>query len=590
MKRYLKTGLPVAVLLLIVGVNLADAQMFGRRNPFVPDLTYLRFLIIAGSGAVGFGLGWLASPEAARVRLVVGAVTLGAAALIAVAENGAIGWGLTPFVALAAFMAGFGVWFARTAKRLLAKPTTFGDAQWATIETIEEAGLLQNQTGIKLGFVNDAGIERPVVYSGDRHIWTSGPTRFGKGTDVIIPNLLTYEGSTLVIDPKGENAMITAKRRKDMGQDVYILDPWHITASAGLEVSRYNPMNLLDPADIDFAEKSMMMGDSLTIPSGGDNKFWDESTKAVLQGMCGHVASHPVYEGRRDLGTVRDLLMLDAEELKKLATEMLESPHHFIAAAGARLLQMDEKLLSNILASAQAQTTMLDSPRLRESLSASDFSFADMKTKQMTVYLVLPSDRLQTFSRWLRLLIQQAIKENAQNIEVKPKQPILFILDEMPVLGNMSIVKEAFGLMAGYGMRLWAISQDASQLKDIYGDSWESFISNAGVLQYFGSRDRMTSEYFSALCGETTVWNFSTALSRAVSTSSSTNGSSRSESESETETASAVQRKLIYPDQLMRMKRDRQLLLIENLDPIIARRTPWYRNPDLRDLGNNLHK
>ena len=100
----------------------------------------------------------------------------------------------------------------------------------------------------------------------------------------------------------------------------------------------------------------------------------------------------------------------------------------------------------------------------------------------------------------------------------------------------------------------------------------------------------MTSDYFSALCGETTVWNFSTALSRAVSTSSSSSGSSRSESESETETVSAVQRKLIYPDQLMRMKRDRQLLLIENLDPIIARRTPWYRNPDLKDLGNNLHK
>src|SRR5690606_27936265 len=139
-----------------------------------------------------------------------------------------------------------------------------------------------------------------------------------------------------------------------------------------------------------------------------------------------------------------------------------------------------------------------------------------LKSKPMTVYLVLPSDRLNAFGRWLRLLIQQAITVNARNIEAQPEHPVLFVLDELPALGRLSMIEQAFGLMAGYGIQLWGVVQDLSQLKRIYGDGWETFISNAGLVQYFGSRDRMTADYFSALCGQTTVWNVSSAISRAV--------------------------------------------------------------------------
>ena len=205
----------------------------------------------------------------------------------------------------------------------------------------------------------------------------------------------------------------------------------------------------------------------------------------------------------------------------------------------------------------------------------------------MTIYLVLPADRLGAFGRWLRLLVQQAITVNARNIEITPKEPILFILDEFTALGRLSMVEQAFGLMAGFGMQLWGIIQDLSQLERVYGDGWQSFIANAGMVNYFGSSDQKTAEYFSALCGETTVWNLSSAVSTAFGTTSGKSGGS-SETTTNSDTRAASQRKLIYPDELMRLSKGKQLVLIENLPPLMAKKVAWFDDDDLKEMGVNL--
>ena len=93
-------------------------------------------------------------------------------------------------------------------------------------------------------------------------------------------------------------------------------------------------------------------------------------------------------------------------------------------------------------------------------------------------------------------MIQIAIIANARNIAVKPEKPILFILDELPALGKMPVIEQAYGLMAGFGMQLWGFVQDLSQLESLYGKGWQSFIANSGMINYFGSRDRMTARIF----------------------------------------------------------------------------------------------
>lgn len=393
-----------------------------------------------------------------------------------------------------------------------------------------------------------------------------------------------------MIGPKGENTLITAKARQDMGQKVLPIDPWGIAQVEGIETARFNPMDWLQDCGLDLAENCMILADAIVIPSKGSEPFFYDEAKAFIVGVIGYVATDPDEEGHRNLGQVRDRLLLDGDGLQELLNNMAQSPHHFIASAGARGLQKDEKLLSNILATAQAETHFLGSPSIRESLSVSDFKFEDLKSEKLSVYLVIPADRIHTFKRWLRLMVQIAITANARNIAVKPEKPILFILDELPALGKMPVIEQAYGLMAGFGMQLWGFVQDLSQLENLYGKGWQSFIANSGMINYFGSRDRMTAEYFSALCGETTVWNFSSALSKTFGTSSGSGGMSSSDSTTtETDTRAASQRKPAYPDELMRMHEGKQLVFIDNMYPLIATKTPWFEDADLKTKGVNLH-
>ena len=579
-------AIALAVLLVL---KLATARHYGG---IFADLTIWRVLMMVMSVGAGFAFGWVMSPKGAMFRrimmIIVGAIMLA----IAILNDGAAGWSMASTISFFGFFFAFAYALGSLSKNRLSgfmdAPTTFGSARWAEIEHCRSNNLL-GETGIRLGAFVAASETASLHYDGDRHLLTVAPTRSGKGTTAIVPNLLTYAGSVLVIDPKGENAMITREARAKMGQDVFVVDPWMITSQAGARPARFNPLDWLAPGDIDITENAMLLADALIVPDNGGDRFWTEEAKALLQGLILYVATEDAEAQSRHLGRVRDLLLLDGEDMPELFRRMTHSAHHIVASTGARCLQKEEKLLSNVIASAQAQTHFLDSARIRESLSASDFKFEDLKTKPMSIFLVLPSDRLNAFNRWLRLLIQQAITVNARNIEIKPDKPVLFLLDEMPALGRLTMVEEAFGLMAGFGIQLWGIIQDLSQLKAIYGDRYEGMIANSGMIQYFGSRDRITAEYFSALCGETTVWNFTTALARAFGSSSGKDGVTSSSSTTTTDTTAAVQRKLAYPDELMRMHGSKQLIFIENHHPIIGTKRRWFDDPALEALGRNLH-
>lgn len=543
--------------------------------------------IIAAASALGFALGWFTSPKADvfRLYIILGLVLLLAA--LALGDGSYFGWMATGFFSVVAFSAGLFYWVGQAVKAFAQKPTTFGSAEWADMAYLEENGLIGTD-GIRIGEFAEGGKTVPLHYSGTRHLLTVAPTTSGKGTTAIIPNLLTYTGSMLVVDPKGENAMITAKHRYDMGQDIFIVDPWQITGYRG---AHFNPLDWLIASDIDITENAMLLADALIIPEDSSDKFWIEEAKALLQGLILYVATDKAEHQNRTLARVRDLLLLDGDLLKLLFQRMLDSDHHIVASTGARCLQKDDKLLSNVIASAQSQTHFLDSERLRDSMVKSDFKFEDLKVRPMTVYLVLPADRLKTFSRWLRLTIQQALTVCARNIEVKPERPVIFLLDELTSLGNLSMVEQAYSLMAGFGMQLWGIVQDLGRLKKVYGEgAYESFISNSGMISYFGSRDKFTTEYFSSLCGVTTVWSFTTAVSNVISSSFSQSGSSSSNSQSTTNTTAPVQRKLAFPDELMRVPTSRQLLLIDNHHPIVGQKTPWFLDPELKSLGRNLHE
>ncbi len=586
---------------LTYGLSLTSGLLFILIDPFglwfqgkpmIPGFGTELMIIRAGVMMLaiisGLGVGWLCSAQGRSTRRVVALMVLAVAVAFALMNNSDYGWISAWIISAIGFIWGMRCLVKHGLHGLRETPNTFGSSRWATMQDVTDHKLFED-SGIRLGAVpHDAG-NQIIRYQSDARLLTVAPTRSGKGVTQIIPNLLTYTGSTLVIDPKGENAMITAAARQTMGQAVHVVDPWGIAQIGGITPARFNPLDWLVAGDVDITENAMLLADALILPQGTGDAFWQEEAKALLQGLILYVATDADEAGQRHLGRVRDLLLLDGEDLRTLFGLMTHSAHHIVASTGARCLQKEDKLLSNVIASAQAETHFLDSARIRDSLSASDFRFEDLKGDPMSLYLVLPADRLHPFARWLRLLIQQAITVNARNIKDRPDQPVLFILDEMAALGRLAMIEQAYGLMAGFGLQLWGIVQDFNQLERLYGKGWQSFVANAGMINYFGSSDRTTAEYFSAMCGDTTVWNLSSALSHAMGSSSGKSGSGSSDTITNSDTRAATQRKLAYPDELMRLGKDQQLVFIDTMHPLMAQKQPWFEDDDLKTKGVNLH-
>ncbi len=573
------------------------AASFGASDDDDPPVVpiFLKLGIEVGAAIAGFAVGAFLSPmfKPARRFLLAAAFLVGVAfTWISQSESATV---LTGWIAMFAFAFAFGLGIKLgMGDEEPDRPSSFGTAKWATEAYLEKFGLFEGR-GFLLG--EFTGVDRrPLHYKGARHLLTVAPTRSGKGVSSIIPNLLTYTGSAFVIDPKGENALISAVRRSagdpasgmpGMNQDVFLLDPWNIAAAKlGTEPACFNPLDWITADDPDAVENAFLLADALVASNagGGDTRFWDEESKALLVGLILYVATSKNEAANRHLGRVRDILLLNEEKLKDVLRAMYKEPNPIVVSTATRTAGKEDKLLSNVFAAAQSHTHFLDSPRIRASLARSDFRFEDLKTRRMSVYLILPADRLDTFGRWLRLLIQQALTVNARSVDEKPEQPVLFLLDEMAALGRLAMVEQAFGLMAGFGMQLWGIVQDLSQLERIYGKGWQTFISNSGVLQYFGSRDQMTAEYFSKLCGVTTIRKASLSDTLARTFGKDSNSST----ESHTIGSDESQRQLAYADELMVLKGHQQVVFVDNLDPIRAEKIEWYSDSRLKSLGVDL--
>ncbi|MGO7079290.1 type IV secretory system conjugative DNA transfer family protein, partial [Rhizobium johnstonii] len=329
---------------------------------------------------------------------------------------------------------------------------THGSARFAGRREI--APLTKAEGGLLIGRANNSG--RLLRYSGPAHLLTMAPTRSGKGVGTIIPNLLTADRSIICVDPKGENAQIAGDARETFGP-VHILDPFGIT---GKPSAAFNPMDGFNPAGIDVAEDVSTLADALVFDEPGlsGDAHWNEEAKALIAGLLLHVlASQP--DDRRTLTTLRHLLTLAPEAFRAVLHEMQASDavNGLIARAANRHLGKSDREASGVLSAAQRHTHFLDSPRMTEVLSRSDFRFGDLKANKATVFLVLPPDRLAAYSRWLRLLIAQSLTEMARTApSPQPSTPpVLYLLDEFAALGHLAPIERAMGLMAGYGVQLW---------------------------------------------------------------------------------------------------------------------------------------
>lgn len=352
----------------------------------------------------------------------------------------------------------------------------------------------------------------------DRHVVTVAGSRSGKSATVLIPNLLRYPGSVVVLDPKGELARATSGHRRRMGQRVYILDPFGETGEPSASHNPFDELGMGKPEHV--AADAAQLADALIINNARD-PHWTDSGKNLIRGVTLHLLDRePQAATLREL---RKVLNYTPAELDRLFASMAESSAFdgIVANIGAALLGKKEsggRELQGILSTAQEQTAPLDDVvRIAE---RSDFRLSDLRSGTMSLYLVLPGMRMGTHYRWLRLVIQQALNAMERAPVPRGALPVWFVLEEFAALGNLRSIETAAGYMAGFGVKLWAVLQDLPQLKRHYRDSWETFLGNAGIIQAFANVDETTTKYLSAMLGQTTIideqTHFVTAAQRAM--------------------------------------------------------------------------
>jgi type IV secretory pathway TraG/TraD family ATPase VirD4 len=417
--------------------------------------------------------------------------------------------------------------------------------------------------------------ETALGYNDKKHICLVAGTRGGKGTSVIIPNLCTWLGSVVVIDPKAENATVTAARRgkgsefcEGLGQAVHVLDPFR-SASVDEEYrSSYNPLDVLDPDNPEIIDLAAIIADALVVVrEQSPEPFWNESARGMVKALILHVATSSRYKGRRNLVTLRELLTrgdwksvqaLQETEYEKIpsAQQLLwqevqcnEALNGVVSGLGdtyLNMLQKNDRGFDGVLQTAVTNTEFLDSPGLQECLKQSDFALSDLKTDErgVSVYLSLPQRYMPTHYRWLRMMIS-LITSQMETTKGKPKcgHDVLMVLDEFAGLKHMESIENAVAQIAGYGVRMFFVLQSLEQLKGTYKDKWQTFLANTGLKIFFGldAADQLTAPHISKMLGETEVrrdtatssQTTGTNKSKAVGTSTArTKGTSYSEAES----------------------------------------------------------
>lgn len=435
--------------------------------------------------------------------------------------------------------------------------------RWGKAKPAASPTASDSSGSVYLGRYFDVANKAPgteLTYDGERHLLLFGPNGSGKGTRLLVSNLLRLKDRSLVvIDPKGELTAITADYRRTLGE-VVVLNPFNVLELGG---AGFNPLAALDPDAATFVDDASGLGEAL-IKIEDKDPHWSESAQSLLVALI----MWEVQEAKREnrvplLENVRRMLTEPNEYergddgknrlvkgLRFTAAKMAAMGGFEIESLVGRFLR-DSDEIASIQSTADRQTNWMLSPLMRANMARNHIDFGDLKKRPITVYLILPAERMRTHSVWLRLVIVSALRALYKPGGIRT----LFMLDEFAQLGHLAPIEDAFGLVRGYGVQLWPVLQDLNQLKALYKDRWETFVGNAGVVQGFAPNDLTTAEWMSRRAGDTTV--AAAGFNRGDAQTSAGQGSM---SQSTGLSFSQARRPLFLPQELMDFREGSGLL------------------------------
>jgi type IV secretion system protein VirD4 len=457
------------------------------------------------------------------------------------------------------------VWRAREAKNV----ETYGSARWARPEEVKAAGLL-GPDGVVLG-----RHEREYLrHDGPEHVLCFAPTRSGKGVGLVVPSLLTWPGSAIVHDIKGENWTLTAGYRARHGR-VLLFDPTNAKSAA------YNP--LLEVRRGEWEVRDVQnIADILVDPEGSLEKrnHWEKTSHALLVGAILHVL---YAEADKTLAGVAAFLSDPRRPIESTLAAMMKTahlgeagPHPVIASAARELLNKSDNERSGVLSTAMSFLGLYRDPIIAEVTRRCDWRIADMVGGKhpTTLYLVVPPSDINRTKPLIRLILNQVGRRLTEDLQAKGnRHRLLLMLDEFPALGRLDFFESALAFMAGYGLKAFLIAQSLNQIEKAYGPN-NSILDNCHVRVSFATNDERTAKRVSDALGTATEMK---AMKNYAGHRLSPWLGHLMVSRSETA------RQLLTPGEIMQLPPSDEIVMVAGIPPIRAKKARYYEDRRFQD-------
>ncbi|OBQ62240.1 conjugal transfer protein TraG [Mesorhizobium loti] len=468
------------------------------------------------------------------------------------------------FVSIAVAI-GMSVWRAREAKNA----ETFGSARWARHDEVRGAGLL-GEDGVVLGKYDRAYLR----HDGPEHVLCFAPTRSGKGVGLVVPSLLTWPGSAIVHDIKGENWTLTAGFRARHGR-VLLFDPTNAKSAA------YNP--LLEVRRGEWEVRDVQnIADILVDPEGSLEKrnHWEKTSHALLVGAILHVL---YAEEDKTLAGVAALLSDPKRPIESTLAAMMKTahlgesgPHPVIASAARELLNKSDNERSGVLSTAMSFLGLYRDPVVAEVTRRCDWRIADIvgARQPTSLYLVVPPSDIARTKPLIRLILNQIGRRLTEDLKAKGnRHRLLLMLDEFPALGRLDFFESALAFMAGYGLKAFLIAQSLNQIEKAYGPN-NSILDNCHVRVSFATNDERTAKRVSDALGTATEMR---AMRNYAGHRLSPWLGHLMVSRSETA------RPLLTPGEIMQLPPADEIVMVAGTPPIRAKKARYYEDRRFKD-------
>lgn len=465
-------------------------------------------------------------------------------------------------------------------------PPLHGSARWANagdllkVDLLHSAAKFDSPSSILLGVFEEPELDGAVAgqlhWDGEGHLLTVAPTRSGKSTTTIIPNLVRYKGSCVVLDPKGELFAQTADwRRKNVGP-VYRISPFQA------ETDAYNPLD-----NVKSFSDAQALADLIMPPDPLAQDFFRKDAIAVLTAMIMFV-TEAAPPGHRNMAEVRRMTAAPLDLFTEAIKTMSASRTTGIAHAANIVLGKDRtKSIPNLRDTLNTELAIWDDPALHGATSFASFDFRSLKDAPATVYITVPFHKMSAYAAFLKITLTTALEAMLQNERI-PDIPVLFVLDEFLSLGPFPQFRDAIRTHASAGVRLWFFLQDLPTLEEHYPAGWKAFF-NTSVKTFFGTDEYYTARTISDFLGDRPLAyrTAGTSISGPTGTVFSSSGASTG---TVNQGLAFSGRPLLTPDEVTEMlsgiaadQTRAGLVFARGARPIHARLVPWFLGPTCRD-------